>query len=361
MTLARRLFPLPLPLVLPLAVVVAGCQRGTQDGPAWGDTTDATSDDATSGSGPGATAGPDETDGADGADGADTGPRFDVANPDGGSVDPDGTDGCQKIDFLFVVDNSVSMIDEQEALVQSFPGFISGIEDTAQAHDFHIMAVDTDAGGGDGGQSCIPDPGCCDSYCATHPGSSCNGKQCPGATDPCDVTLGAGRTISGVDGTSCGLPPDRRFIVDGDPDVDDMFSCAAGVGNKGDDNERPMEALGRAVVTEAGAGGCNEGFVRDDAILVVTILTDERGDEEYIAGLKDELVTAKGGNEEAIVVLAMTGHDGCGYSSGEQIQAFAESFPFGQWGSICENDYAPFFVDAISVIDAACDIFTPEG
>lgn len=29
--------------------------------------------------------------------------------------------------------------------------------------------------------------------------------------------------------------------------------------------------------------------------------------------------------------------------------------------SICANDYTPFFHDAVSVIDTACDVFEPPG
>src|SRR5688572_4421644 len=55
--------------------------------------------------------------------------------------------GCTKVDFLFVVDNSLSMLEEQTALVQSFPGFMRVVEQALGASDFHIMVVDTDAGG----------------------------------------------------------------------------------------------------------------------------------------------------------------------------------------------------------------------
>jgi hypothetical protein len=33
----------------------------------------------------------------------------------------------------------------------------------------------------------------------------------------------------------------------------------------------------------------------------------------------------------------------------------------GVVGSICEADFTPFFVDAVSTIDATCDEFVPEG
>ena len=57
-----------------------------------------------------------------------------------------GSSGCDKVDFLFVVDNSVSMSDQQAALVASFPDFINTIQSTLSAtSDYHVMVVDTDA------------------------------------------------------------------------------------------------------------------------------------------------------------------------------------------------------------------------
>ena len=37
--------------------------------------------------------------------------------------------GCRKVDFLFVIDNSGSMSDEQQNLINSFPSFIQTIQD----------------------------------------------------------------------------------------------------------------------------------------------------------------------------------------------------------------------------------------
>jgi hypothetical protein len=41
------------------------------------------------------------------------------------------------------------------------------------------------------------------------------------------------------------------------------------------------------------------------------------------------------------------------------LRGFAESFTYGQWCSICSPDYMPCFLDAVSVIDIACDEFEP--
>ena len=79
----------------------------------------------------------------DGGD-TDTEPEvFDVgAASDGGG----SGDGCNKIDFLFVIDNSLSMADHQTALVSSFGPFMDTIFDTVQAQDYRIMVTDSDAG-----------------------------------------------------------------------------------------------------------------------------------------------------------------------------------------------------------------------
>ncbi|MFY0536731.1 hypothetical protein [Nannocystis pusilla] len=75
-------------------------------------------------------------------------PKLDLGEqPEGttGEDDPLAA-GCKKIDFLFVVDNSGSMADEQANLIASFPGFIDTITNTLSAKDYHIMAVSTDNG-----------------------------------------------------------------------------------------------------------------------------------------------------------------------------------------------------------------------
>jgi hypothetical protein len=76
-----------------------------------------------------------ETDAGTGTDtgtGTDDGTtKLDVVPEDTGDTAID--EGCGKIDFLFVIDNSASMLGEQESLIQSFPGFISEIVDVTGA------------------------------------------------------------------------------------------------------------------------------------------------------------------------------------------------------------------------------------
>ena len=105
----------------------------------------------TSGSGSmsGSTSEPAGTDGASGDTGGGTttneGPKLDVGAAEStGGGEP--VEGCRKVDFLFVIDNSGSMSDEQQHLINSFPTFISTIQaELKEAQDYHIMVVDTDA------------------------------------------------------------------------------------------------------------------------------------------------------------------------------------------------------------------------
>ena len=50
----------------------------------------------------------------------------------------------------------------------------------------------------------------------------------------------------------------------------------------GDGSERPMEAMIAAVSTLNVPGQCNEGFLRKDALLVVTFITDEEEDRKSV-------------------------------------------------------------------------------
>lgn len=322
-----------------------------------------------------ATGNPDATSSADATGGASTDPpatadadsgglKFDV-NKETGGIDPDseGAVGCQKIDFLFVVDNSGSMSDEQNALAVSFGGFIDSIQNTVMAQDYQIMVIDTDAGS-PFEEACIP-------MCFLFP--ECMGYPCDmlPMAEGCDVALGAG-LIADPDGQTCGIVGDKRYMVDGQPDLAGTFECIAKVGTDGDGSERPMEAMVAAIAGLSKPGGCNEGFVRDDALLVVTYITDEEDDEESNGnpvGWNASLVAAKSGAEKSLVVLGLIGDSDqpnpvCQMDQAEaspRLREFAESFTYGSWGSICSLDYAPFFDAAVSVIDTACQQFEPPG
>lgn len=282
--------------------------------------------------------------------------------------------GCDQIDFLFVVDNSGSMRDEQENLAKSFPGFIEAIQNDVQATDYHVMVVDSDAASGSINVSCSPSPDCCVEWCERDPSVTCNGIPCSPPESRCEGELGAGK-INGEDGQSCGILGEQRYMIDGQPDMAPTFGCAAQVGITGDGTERPMEAMARAVTSLNEPGECNEGFLRPNAVLVVTFITDEDDDGKSAGDVqiwKDALVQAKGGNENAVVILGLVGDTDiegsiCGTGDHGHAEAapnlrhFTDSFTYGSWVSVCERNYTPFFLSSVGVIAEACDDFVPQG
>jgi hypothetical protein len=365
----------------------------------FGDATDG--DDGADGAGDGGDggddgAGDDGGDGGTGGDGDDDGtggPKFDVAPGTGGGGDVD-EDGCDKVDFLFVIDNSGSMQDEQTNLINNFPGFITTIRDVV-AQDYHIMAVSTDNNENTGSSTtcsndectCTPAPVCCENACSGMGALTCNGFDCNNLPiGPCDFEWGAGKQYD-ADGNWCSLEADKRWFTETQPALEDTFSCVAHVGIYGSGSEKPMQAMQGAVSDAMNdGGGCNEGFLRDDAILVVVVVTDEEDDstEDPNGGSPGDppdwaqsLIDAKNGDPNAIVVLMLVGDGdvpggvcppgadpgggGPGAEPSPRLRAFAELFDHGLWGSICETDYGPFFDEAISVIDVTCEEFTPPG
>src|SRR5690606_4859094 len=74
----------------------------------------------------------------------------------------------------------------------------------------------------------------------------------------------------------------------------------------------PTRRSSDLVAPQGPAHDCNEGFIRDDAILVVTFITDEddnQGDGSAGTpdGWKAALVSAKKGDDAGIVVLGLFG------------------------------------------------------
>jgi hypothetical protein len=165
-----------------------------------------------------------------------------------------------------------------------------------------------------------------------------------------------------------------------EPDLSSAFQCAAQVGvGSWAPTELPMEAMVQAVTPGTEADACNQGFIRDDAILVVTFITDESDDSGDSAGTpegwKQALVAAKNGDESAIVVLGMFGDgdqpgaicpafDGSdGAEPAPRLRQFVDSFgDHGFFGSVCAPSYDNFFMEAVGLIDTTCEEFTPpEG
>ncbi|MEM7158390.1 MAG: MYXO-CTERM sorting domain-containing protein [Myxococcota bacterium] len=296
-------------------------------------------------------------------DADDTAGKLDTPPPSDVPFNP-GT-GCQKIDFLFVIDSSESMKDHQTNLVDSFPGFVDAMQEAVPADDWHVMVVDTDGqwNGADCANACSTLGSCPD-----EPAFSCDVP----APELCDITMGAGEVAPYGEGASnepCELGS-GRFVDAGHPDLDTAFSCAARVGVDGSSLEHTAQSLTRAVSSELLAEhACNEGFLRDDAILVVTLITDEPDEvsEDEPPAWHDALVAAKNEDESAVVILGLL-PDGDAASQvcddpvpAPRLGALLDAFPASTRASVCEPDYSPFLAAAVEVIAETCDGFEPPG
>ena len=376
--------------VAKLEVVVVGVLLGACGGDdGGGDTvglgtggTAQGSDDATSTTGDGTAAGSETGPGNDTGSGgsSDTGVKFDLGEDS--SDLPSMEDGCQKIDFLFSIDTSSSMANEQDSLVAAFPDFIAAIQQEVAGTDHHIMVIDSDAN--------PLEPHCEDrAQCmaqnqslACYGESCCEGWTCGTTWDslglePCDETLGAGvRSPYGARASNmdCGLPEGRRYLTSEDDDIATKFSCIAQVGISGSSFEQPMTSMVESFTpTLTDAGGCNEGFLRDDAILVFTVITDDppasgddsQGDPNV---WYDAIVAAKGGTADNIVVLGFIPTPGVDNSclpgaggSTPPFEAFVAMFEDRGIAANPCDPMPPVFEQAVALIDQACDEYDPEG
>jgi hypothetical protein len=351
-------------------VGAAGCGGSGGDGSSLSSGNDTKSDDGSTG--------PDESGDSGGSgDSDETGmpPKLDVGAED--ETDTGGEPGCKKVDFLFIIDNSGSMRDEQNQLVAAFPAFIQAIQANVEGQDHHIMVIDSDTnpawlceefldGGHCAGNNIQPD---------------CTGYPC-GSVDnleACDTTLGAGviQPYGGyASNMACGFPNGRRFLTDADADLTGKFACAAKVGTSGSGDELPLTAMVAAVGDDlAQPQACNENFLRDDAILVVTLVSDDlqsmyAPNDDASAGdpmvWYDGLVAAKNDNANAITVIGLVATDNvqCVFPMEEctRFVDFVELFgDKGVLSSVCDDDYADVFAEAVGVIDTTCDEFEPEG
>jgi len=275
---------------------------------------------------------------------------------------PSGPAGCQgKIDFLFVISNSGTMKGHQQHVLASLPEFITSIQAEFAAFDTHIMVTDTDESWQ------MTDCSVCG------PGCDPEGqpKKCDAKLDACDTTLGAGVTFPGGSDSSarrCELA-DGRYITSEDPDPVAAFLCVAQVGSEGG-YPRAADAMVAALSwpllgTHGYTDGCNEGFLRDDALLVVTLISDlaDFDSSGPAEAWRDALMDAKHQDGEAFQLLVITTDRDigglCGPYTGfvNRLRTFVDIVPHGEIGSICAESYGSFFKVAVAEVLKRCESF----
>ena len=289
----------------------------------------------------------------------------------GGGGGGGATERCNRMDLVFVIDDSGSMSQEQDNLTANFPDFISVIDsyvtDSGAPLDYRI-AVTTSGRDVtytiDPPEICLPGLGCTD----------------PPALPP---TTERGKNGNFVE--KCGMS--KRWIERADGDVSDTFSCAAKVGTGGPSIEMPLYTAELAL-TERMSDGANQGFLREDALLAMVVLSDEddcsRTDDDFVIEdgdschpewpenvsidhFIDVFDTVKGERGRwAAAVIAGPGPGSCSSNqfgdaiNARRLQQFvSDAGENAVFSSICQGDLSGALSDALDTFSAACEAFPP--
>lgn len=158
------------------------------------------------------------------------------------------------LDLLFVIDDSGSMREEQVSLAAWSEDSLFGVLKTQSEDEFnlHVGVVSTDVGAGPYGIM-----GC-------EQGGDNGRLQGSPTTAGCSAPMGSYiRDVAGPDGSR---------IANHEGSVSEAFACIAQLGTAGCGFEQPLESMKRAL---DGTNADNAGFLRDDALLAVVIVSDE--------------------------------------------------------------------------------------
>ena len=171
-------------------------------------------------------------------------------------------ENVDEVDLLFMIDNSGSMSQEQASLAMQLPRLVrilatgdldqDGTMDFPPVKSLHVGVISSDMGTGG------------------HALESCD--------DPIDGDDGVLLTQGRVDLSGCvaNYPPFLSFEAGGGTDPDQLaqdFACVAQLGTGGCGFEQQLEAVLKSVTTHA--DGANAGFLREDSLLGIIVLTDE--------------------------------------------------------------------------------------
>jgi len=289
-----------------------------------------------------------------------------MGTPDFGPSQPAGCAG--KIDFLFVVSSGGSMEGSQGQLVASLPGFMDAIEAQLPSFDYHILSANTAPGWG------LKDCSVCTEGCDPQG----EPPYCSAAVTACDKKRGAGVIFPvGLYASNrlCDIDSGLRYITTGQKNLDEVFACTAQVGIYGSPTtaEAMVAALQPEINDPKKDYACNSGFLRDDALLVVTIIQDNY--DQFSSGTVDEWIealrAAKGYDDDAFAVLLLTTDVDVDYQqlcypneflqTKNRLRLLAEGVEHSFIGSICLENYEPFFAEHVSALVDLCDDFVPPG
>jgi hypothetical protein len=181
------------------------------------------------------------------------------------TVAPDPTDGwlvlslvvSTKVDMLFMVDNSQSMLPMQAKLLANFPAFMDVLKALPSGlPDLHVAVVSSDTGPG---KYDLPERHCANrgdgGMFQFQPRGNC-------ASPP----LNANQTFLQAS--------NNQQVKNYAGDITDAFTCIAALGDQGCGFEGQLKSIRWALDPVFIPPG-NQGFVRPDAMLAVILITNE--------------------------------------------------------------------------------------
>ena len=181
--------------------------------------------------------------------------------------------------------------------------------------------------------------------------------------DAVQGTIGAGTiTPAGFEASNkrCKIADGRRYMAKGQPNLAETFACAAQIGLSGD--ARIGDAVVGAVSPELNdGGGCNEGFLRSDALLMVTLVASGIEHSKSFIYPWDwyaRVVEAKH-DDPASVIALLIGSNECALPGNYPCQ-FVKMFPRWVVEDFGAPDYSVAFEKATDLIESACEDFIPQ-
>lgn len=163
----------------------------------------------------------------------------------------------QKLDILFVIDNSNSMREEQEAVARELTAFVDEIKQAGGVRQDFNVGVITTAVYQHSSQNGVV-------FLRDYPTQAGRLQPVPDRSPDGGVLLGTGT---------------QRVLTGEDPELVDKFARLVQQGVAGSGQETPFEAVRLALMTELTtrplSDGGNAGFLRDGARLLVVVITDE--------------------------------------------------------------------------------------
>ncbi|NVB80412.1 MAG: VWA domain-containing protein [Kofleriaceae bacterium] len=259
---------------------------------------------------------------------------------------------CSKMDIIFVVDNSGSMEEEQSNLATNFPMFAQVLENyttsDGQPLDYRVAITTT-------GRDI--------SYTVT--------------SGPISLPFNE-HGENGAFQNNCNST--KRWLERTDPNMAQTLACRADVGIEGPGIEMPL-LMTKWALADRVQDNTNAGFLRDDALLAVVILTDEDDASTTANNFTLTVATAnppsdwnpqdevnfldqlKGNRTRwAAGVIAGDGNCSSGFgdaADGVRLKEFvnlanSQNSTQAVFSSICDGDLTVGLTEALDTFQAAC-------